>query len=145
MIPLILKNKVLHSIKIAGILYISIYIQACSFSEEEIQGPDSLRKGRQAMQLDRHQLVNVQLYWKIPAESVEGFILRVKSDKYVKDTVYKVEIKDLEKLDHEQHGFVYGYTLRNVNRHEPLFVSVQSYKGEKISSAAEVYTIYVQH
>ena len=73
----------------------------------------------------------LEVTWKIPEKSAEGFVLYYGSEPSRLDSHIRVASDELETLPDAETGAVYRYIIPDVPTQGPLFVALSSYTGSE--------------
>lgn len=83
----------------------------------------------------------LEVLWKIPAEPVDGFVLRYGFSREALTEEVVLKVDDLEKADDPDFGFVYRHILKNVPPSKRVFVSLASQSEGRTTEFSDVFEV----
>ncbi|HMO01591.1 MAG TPA: hypothetical protein PKD37_05545 [Oligoflexia bacterium] len=83
----------------------------------------------------------VEVIWKVPIEPVDGFIIRYGFDRNTVEGEVKLRVSEIEMVRQPPHGFVYRYVLQNLPVNERIFITISSYRGDRVSRISSTFEI----
>lgn len=86
-------------------------------------------------------LDKVEVLWKIPENPVDGFILHYGYAKEALTRTLRLSLSDIEKYEDPQFGYVYRYVITQLLPEKPVYISLQTIEGEKISEPSEIFEV----
>lgn len=75
---------------------------------------------------DVQQLSSVEILWQVPGEAVEYYYLRHGVDSEKLGSKEKLAVKDLEKIDHPEHGPLFRYVISGVPSAQTIYFTIQA-------------------
>ncbi len=75
---------------------------------------------------ETQQLSSVEILWQVPGEAVEYYYLRHGTDSSNLDSKEKLAVKDLEKIDHPEHGPLFRYVISGVPASQTIYFTIQA-------------------
>lgn len=81
--------------------------------------------------------VGLEVTWEVPAEPVDGFVVRYGTDRNNLSRESTVFLSELREERDDTYGPVYRYTIPNIKEISPIFVSVAAFKGDVISNFSD--------
>ena len=85
----------------------------------------------------------VELIWQMPQDPVDGYLISYGYGKETLDFKLKISADKLEKYQDPKNGFVYRYVLKDVSNTKNLFVAINAYKDNQVSSLSQIMEIPV--
>lgn len=82
--------------------------------------------------------IGLEVIWEVPAEPVDGFVIRYGNDKNNLSQETTIFLSELHEEKDQNYGPVYRYTIRNIKDTAPLFVSVAAFKGDVLSNFSDI-------
>ncbi|MCI5064897.1 hypothetical protein MRY87_04140 [bacterium] len=83
----------------------------------------------------------VEVLWKIPEETVEGFVLQYGFQENDLPNEVVLELSEIEKYDDPEFGFVYRYVLKNIPPSERIFVRLATRSDGKQTPFSEAFEV----
>lgn len=87
----------------------------------------------------------VEVLWEIPAEPVDGFVIRYGYDRASLLQEKKVSASQLERFEDARFGFVYRFVLKDVEPNKPVFVSLTAFNGSKLSAPSPAFQVHTEN
>jgi hypothetical protein len=72
------------------------------------------------------EVSTVEILWQVPGEAVAYYHLRYGTEKNALNKKAKVAVRDLEKVDHPDHGSLYRYVLPGVPAEKTVYFTIQA-------------------
>ena len=79
----------------------------------------------------------IEVTWEVPSEGADGFILRYGTNPLQLNSELSLAISDLREERDTEYGPVYRYLIRATTDSSPVFVSIASRKGDRVSNFSE--------
>ncbi len=86
------------------------------------------------------QIPAVELIWEVPNQPVVAYHISYGTNPNVLGDVVKVDVHDLEKLDHPEFGPVFRYKL-TVNTKETIYISLQAENSQGLSAPTDPFVL----
>ncbi len=83
----------------------------------------------------------IELTWKVPDTAVDGFIIHYgySPENLLHEVI--VEESELRIFDDYQHGMVFRYLVKGVDRGRELHIAITAFKGSSVSDSSEVIKV----
>ena len=93
---------------------------------------------------DTTTLSSVEILWQVPGEAVEYYYLRYGTDSGKLDKKDKIAVKDLEKIDHPEHGPLFKYVISGVPAEQTIYFTIQAENQFGLSPESPVQQVDAQ-
>jgi hypothetical protein len=87
-------------------------------------------------------MTDIELLWEVPAEPVDGYIVRYGNFREQLSVEKKVLVGELEKRDDPERGSVYRYVIRGIPSTQRIFLSVATFRGDAVSLPSRVFEVF---
>lgn len=84
---------------------------------------------------------DIQVVWKIPEESVDGFVIHYGYDRSSLNQEVKLSLSTLERYEDPQNGPVYRYYLSGTESKRSVFLSISAFKDSYVSEPTEIVEV----
>ncbi len=133
----------------------------CSFSGTTFQSPEQTAGARseaggdkrdevklavpvelRALKSPSDSLSAIEVVWEVPAEPVEGFIVRYGDAYEALTEERRLAINELERIDDPARGRLYRHVIEGVSTNRRVFLTIAAFSGGQESPPSRVFEVF---